>query len=101
MREEVQETTAAGSPLVAHLVAPEDCCAQAGCNGDGSLCGGAALNGATKALQARFAGTPVETLCGTALVPSQDPRRRATCPRCLAVLKELTGADDDRDCPEG
>lgn len=92
---------APGSPVVAHLVAPDDCCVLPGCDSEGSLCGGIAVDGASKALQARIAGIPVQTLCGIALVPSQDPRDRATCPRCLLVLRDLTGADDDRDCREG
>lgn len=101
MRETVERKTAPGSPFVAHLVAPDDCCTQAGCDRYGSLCGGAAIDGATKAFQARIAGASVRTLCGLALVPSKDPRHRPTCRICLTALRDLTGAADDSACREG
>lgn len=100
-RETVEREAAEYSPAVAHLVAPDTCCQQPGCAGDGSRCGGAALDGASKALQARVAGTPVWTLCQIALVPSRDSRPLPTCTACLAVLEDLTGAPDDSDCREG
>lgn len=66
-----------GEPRLAHLVAPRD-----GVPGHGRV------------LEARIHGLPVQAMCGAVLVPSHDPRRCRTCPRCLELFRASTGAED-------
>jgi len=39
--------------------------------------------------RAYVTGEPITALCGKRFVPSRDPDRYPTCPRCLAVMAQI------------
>lgn len=42
---------------------------------------------ASAVTEAYISGIPVTALCGKTWVPSRDPNRYQTCPRCLEIME--------------
>jgi hypothetical protein len=65
--EEVLET---GEPTMAHIVKTEP-----------------GEDAASKVLEARIYGTPLEALCGHVWIPSRDPKQLPLCDKCKDIYE--------------
>jgi hypothetical protein len=74
---ETEEVTETGEPITAHIVKTK--------RGE---------NAATKVLEARINGTPLEALCGHVWVPSRDPKRLPMCEACKSIYGMYRGFND-------
>lgn len=81
---DVQEVLETGEPAMAHIVKTEP-----------------GESAATKVLEARIYGTPIEALCGHVWVPSRDPKTLPLCQKCKDVYEMYKAFNDGlRDQPD-
>jgi hypothetical protein len=66
-----------GDPIVAHIVKTEP-----------------GETAASKVLEARIYGTPLEALCGHVWVPSRDPKRLPVCQKCKEIYDLYRSVND-------
>jgi hypothetical protein len=50
---------------------------------------------ATKVMEARIYGTPLEALCGHVWIPSRDPKQHPICEKCKEIYEVFRMFDDE------
>ena len=75
---QTDHATETGKPSVAHIVKTEP-----------------GESAATKVLEARINGTPLEALCGHVWVPSRDPKQLPLCQACKEIYGMYRGFNEE------